>query len=346
MKVDVSQLAKNVQKSLASVYLVSGDEPLQLGESVGLIRKQVRANGFSNRIVLDGDVRFDWKLLAAACMSQSLFAEKNLIELNLPTAKPGKEGSAAIVDIIGQLSGDNVLIIIAGKLDATAKKSRWFKAIESQGVVVQIWPIEGVKLVNWLKQRLQQKQLKLNDESVKFLMQCVEGNLLSAAQEIEKLHVLYGSAELSLEQITLSIADNSRYDVFKLTDSMLLADASRVMHILKALRAEKIAAAVVLWALSREIRILSALSFEKSGSGRLDKVFQKHRIWDSKKAVYLKTITRGRLAHWHGLLQCCSDADLMIKGLKKGNEWLVFEQICLGVCCPERVKDTASAIII
>ena len=338
MQLDAQQLSSSIEKELASVYLVSGDEPLQQAEAVDFIRKQARDAGFLNRQVFHVEGKFDWNQLFAACLSQSLFAEKNLIELNLPTAKPGRDGSQAIEKVIAQLSQDNVLIIIAGKLEAKAKNTKWFKSIDQHGVVVQVWPLLGGKLFQWLKQRLQRKGLSTSQQGIKSLADSVEGNLLAADQEIEKLHILYGPVELTEDDILNAVADNARYDVFKLTDSLLAGNSTRAVHVLKGLVGEKLAAPVMLWALMRELRILAGLSFEKTTTGRTEATFKKHRVWDSKKSAYLNALSRGNLHQWQTLVQACAKAERVTKGVEAGNETLIIEQICLAFCEPKRLK--------
>lgn len=339
MQLDVNQLSSSLNKKLAPVYLVSGAEPLQQGEAVDLIRQQARNAGFVNRQVLHVEGQFEWNQLYAVSLNQSLFAEKNLIELNLPTAKPGREGSQAIEKMLDDLSADNLLIIVAGKLDGSAKKSKWFKSIDQHGVVVQVWPLVDDKLLRWLDHRLKRKGLKASAQGVKLLADSVEGNLLAADQEIEKLHTLFGPVELSIEDISNTVADNARYDVFKLTDSLLLGDAARALQILKGLLGEKLAAPVVLWALMRELRILASLSFEEKTMGRRDATFKKHRIWDSKKNTYMKALSRGGLGQWQAMIQACAKAERVTKGVETGDEWLMIEQICLAFCEPKRFNN-------
>lgn len=338
MQLDTNQLSFSFDKGLVPVYLVSGDEPLQLGEAVDLIRQKAREAGFLNREVFHVEGTFDWNQLFAACLSQSLFAEKNLIELNLPTAKPGREGSKAIEKVIADLSTDNVLIIIAGKLDKSSKTTKWFKSIDQHGVVVQVWPLVDNKLLQWLKHRLQRKGMTTSQQGLKLLADSVEGNLLAADQEVEKLHILFGSMELSTDDIANAVADNARYDVFKLTDSLLAGHSARTVQILKGLLGEKLAAPVILWALMRELRILAGLSFEKKATGRTDATFKKHRVWDTRKTGYLKALSRGNLTQWQGLIQACAKAERITKGVEIGDEWLVIEQICLAFCEPRRLQ--------
>ncbi|MDX2426005.1 MAG: DNA polymerase III subunit delta [Cycloclasticus sp.] len=338
MALDFNQLSFSVAKELAAVYLVSGDEPLQQSEAVDLIRQKARSEGFLNREVLHVEGKFDWNQLFAACLNQSLFAEKNLIELNLPTAKPGRDGSAAIEKVIAELSADNLLIIIAGKVDKPSQSTKWFKSIVQKGIVVQVWPLLGHKLDQWLTQRLQRKGMKTNQQCIKLLADSVEGNLLAAAQEVEKLLALFGPTQLSVDDILGAVSDNARYDVFKLSDSLLAGNSARSVQVLKGLRGEKLATPVILWALLRELRVLASMSFEKKTTGRTDASFKKYRVWDSKKAQYLQALSRGNLIQWQGLIKACATAERMIKGAEAGDEWDVIEQICLAACQPKLLK--------
>ncbi|PCI70581.1 MAG: DNA polymerase III subunit delta [Piscirickettsiaceae bacterium] len=341
MKIDLSKLPFSIEQGLLPVYMVSGDEPLQQGEAVDCIRRKARADGYLNREVLHVEGQFDWNQFPALCLTQSLFADKNLIELNLPTAKPGKVGGAVIERVMGELSPDNVIIIIAGKLDPKAKNTKWYKAVDKQGGIIQVWPLEGQNLASWLRGRVQKKGLQLDNEGLRILLQRIEGNLLAAVQEVEKLYSLYGTSPITANDVALAVEDNARFDVFKLTDSMLLGHSERVSRVLSGLIAEKLAAPVILWAITRELRLLEALSFEKGVTGGVDKIFQKHRVWDSKKGGYLKALSRGTLDDWQALLVDCVSAEKMIKGAKQGNEWVVMEQICLRVCQPSAFKTFA-----
>jgi DNA polymerase III, delta subunit len=338
---DVKQLSHVLDKQLMPVYLVSGDEPLQQGEAVDLIRKKAREAGFLNREVFHVEGVFDWNQLITACLSQSLFADKNLIELNLPSGKPGREGAKVISEVVSELSADNVLIIVSGKLDGASKSSKWFKSIDQHGVIAQVWPLNDHKLLQWLKHRLDRKGMATNQQGLKLLADSVEGNLLAADQEIEKLHILFGSVELSMDDITDAVADNARYDVFKLTDSLLAGDTTRTMQILKGLLGEKLAAPVVLWALMRELRILASLSFEKKTSGRIESTLKKYKVWNNKKRSYLNALSRGSLTEWQSLIRACAKAERITKGVEDGDEWLVIEQICLAFCEPRRLQQYA-----
>ncbi len=338
MLLDVNEVSSSLGKGLAAVYLVMGDEPLQQGEMVNSIRQKARSEGFLNREVFHVDGRFDWNQLLAACLTQSLFAEKNLIELNLPTGKPGREGSKAIEKVVTGLSGDNVFIIITGKLDKASKNTKWFKSIDQHGVVVQVRPLLDNKLLNWLKRRLQSKGLSTDQHGIKLLADSIEGNLLAGAQEIEKLHAIHGAVLLSSDDILNAVADNARYDVFKLTDTLLAGNTKRALQVLEGLMGEKLAAPIILWALMRELRIMASLSFEKTTTGRIGATFKKYGVWASKKSQYTQALSRGNLRQWHGLVQACAKAERITKGAENGDEWLLIEQICLAFCDPRRLE--------
>ena len=224
------QLTAELKKGLKPIYVVAGDEPLQLGEMADAIRKAARLAGYDNREVISVDANFEWNQLAFLADSMSIFSDKKIIDLRLPSGAPGIEGAKALVSYCGRLQEDNLLLITAGKLASSALKSRWFEALDKQGVVIQVWPLEGQDLINWLQQRLRQRGLSAESDGLRLLASRVEGNLLAAAQEIEKLYVLYGAGSLNQQQILDVVADNSRYDVFKLIDSALSDREDRIVR--------------------------------------------------------------------------------------------------------------------
>ena len=197
-----------------------------------------------------------------------------------------------------------------------------------------MWPLDKQKLDQWLRRRADKKGLQISNDGFEVLLQRIEGNLLAAIQELEKLYALFGSAPISVGDISTAVEDNARFDVFKLTDGMLSGNMRRVSRVLNGLMAEKLAAPVVLWAITRELRLLAALSFEQNILGRVDKVFQKHRVWEVRKRHYITALNRGKLNNWQSLLQDCLQAEKVIKGANKGSEWELIERICLKVCQP------------
>ena len=224
-KLRAEQLGAALTKQLASIYLVSGDEPLLIQECCDQIRAAARKNGFSERELYHVDTSFDWGQLLAAANSLSLFAEKKIIEVRMPTGKPGDKGGKILQEYAQSPAPDNLLLIVTEKLDGATQKSKWFKAIEDAGQHIQVWPVTPAQLPRWIGVRLQQSGLHADSDAIDLLASRIEGNLLAAAQEIEKLKLLATDNRISYELMASVVADSARYDVFGLTDKALHGDA-------------------------------------------------------------------------------------------------------------------------
>lgn len=238
MKVRPDQLERHLNSDMAAIYFVSGDEPLQVMESADRIRAEARKRDYTEREVMDVDAQFDWNQLLDAGNSLSLFAEKRILELRLPTGKPGKVGSKILQEYAQRPADDAVLIISSGKLDGSAKNTKWFKTLDQQGVVIQCWPVNTEQLPGWINQRLQSKGIAADREAVQLLADRVEGNLLAAAQEVDKLFLLHGAGKLNFEQIASAVADSARYNIYDLVDSALGGDVERTSRIVGGLKNE------------------------------------------------------------------------------------------------------------
>lgn len=337
MRLKPEQLKAGLQKSLLPVYFISGDEPLQLGEAADLVRVAVRQAGYSVREVISVDQGNEWPQLAVEADSLSIFAEKKLIDLRLPSAKPGSDGSKTLIAYCQNLPTDTVLLITAGKLDSASQKTQWFQAIEKVGVIVQVWPLQGQELLHWLQRRAEIKAMRLDSDAAKILAARIEGNLLAAAQEIEKLFVLHGPSAISRGMIENAVADSARFDVFKLTDALLVGKLNRVVKILNGLKAEGVAAPVVLWALSREARALINLKLELKQGAHQEAVFKKHQIWDKRKHAMHEALQRLSITQMQSLLLTSAKADQQIKGQLVGDGWDSLFEICIQFCKPELV---------
>jgi len=329
MRLKPDQLNAALQKSLAPVYFLSGDEPLQLGEMADAIRKTARAAGYNSREIFSVDSTFSWNQLALSADSLSIFSDKKIIELRIPTSTVGTEGAKALTAYCQRLPDDTVLLISIGKLASATLKSRWLESIDKVGVVIQVWALDGQDLLNWLQQRLLQRGLHVEPDGIKLLASRVEGNLLAADQEITKLYVLYGAGQLSTAQIADAVADSSRYDVFKLMDWVLAAQTNRIIKILAALRAEGIAAPVILWALTREARSLIHIKLALAGGQHKDTVFRNNQIWDKRKSLVDKALTRLNLTQLNNILVLAAQADRQIKGQQSGDAWETLLAVCL-----------------
>ena len=329
MRIKPEQLSSALQKGLMPVYFITGDEPLQLGEMADAVRSAARKAGYANREIISVETGFEWNQLAFTADSLSIFADKKIIDLRLPSGTPGTDGAKALIAYCGHLPEDTVLLITAGKLASGALKSRWLEALDKHGVVIQVWPLEGQDLIRWLQQRMQQRGLSADTDSLRLLASRIEGNLLAAAQEIEKLYVLYGSGHLSQKQIFDVVADSSRYDVFKLMDSVLSAGVNRIVKILSGLRDEGIAAPVVLWALTREARSLIKIKLALAGGQSRELVFKNNQIWDKRKQLVSHALSRLSDSDLTGILVLSAKADRQIKGQQPGDAWETLRAICL-----------------
>ncbi len=329
MRLRAEQLAADLGKRLLPIYLVSGDEPLQVNEAADAIRAAARAQGFDERQVLQAETGFDWSSLAAAGDSLSLFAARKLIELRLPSAKPGDAGSKALVAYAERPSRDDLLLIICGKLEKAQQNGKWFKALDAAGVVVQIWPVEPRALPGWVRQRLAARGFKATPEAVALLAERVEGNLLAAAQEVEKLVLLYGSGELDADTVRAAVSDSARYDVFELADSALGGDAARCARILQGLRGEGSEPVLILWALVREVRALALIAAATEGGAALDSLLQQQRVWDKRKPLYHAALKRHNAQRWRLLLRRAARLDRIVKGAEPGNPWDELLQLSL-----------------
>ncbi|MDD5114912.1 MAG: DNA polymerase III subunit delta [Methylobacter sp.] len=329
MRSTPKQINALLQKGLLPVYLITGDEPLQQGEVADVIRKAARKAGFINREVLSVDTHFDWNSLAVSADSMSIFADKQIIELRFPNASPGVEGSKSLISYCDRPDSDTLLLITMGKLGKDALKARWFQALDKVGCVIQIWPQEGQDLISWLQQRLQQRGLVADIQGVKILASRTEGNMLAAAQEIEKLYVLYGAEKLSPQQIEDVVADSSRYDVYKLVDAVLSGNVKRIFKVISGLQAEGVAAPIVLWVLTKEARSLIKVQQAIAQGQNRALVYKNNQIWDKRQALVESVLNKLRVNDFNKILLWSTKADQQIKGQQSGNAWETILAICL-----------------
>ena len=232
MKIWASNLNSKLKQALSSLYLVTGDEPLQIAESSDSIRQLARKQGFTERDILHVESGFDWQQLVSTIRNMSIFSDKKLVELRMQSGKPGVEGSKVIAQLAEKIPKDVILIIITGKLEASSFNTKWAKAVDQYGIIVQATKIDAEKLPQWIAHRLQAKGIIADKSVVKLMAERVEGNMLAAAQEIEKLLLLYGAGKISFSQAETSIVNSSRFDVYLLTDAAMSGYPKRVINIL------------------------------------------------------------------------------------------------------------------
>ena len=333
MKLNSAQLGKHLQGNLAAVYVVSGDDPLLSQEASDALRNAARSQGFSERQVFHCDASFDWSLLYEAGASLSLFAEQRLIELRIPSGKPGDKGSSALLDYLARPAEDTILLISLPKLDGSAQKTKWAKALidSPDSVFVQIWPVETSQLPQWIRQRLAQAGLSASQDAVELIADRVEGNLLAAAQEIEKIKLLADGQPIDAAYVLAAVADSARFDVFGLIEASLNGDAVHALRMLEGLRGEGEEPLFICAMLARELRLLSGLALQISQNTPMERAFAAARppVWDKRKPLLGKALQRHTGKRFNHMLLQAQQIDAQIKGQARGDPWNSLARLCL-----------------
>lgn len=338
-KLRADQLSQSLQKGqLLPVYLISGDETLLVQEACDAVRQAARKAGFTERERYHADKQFDWSLLLSAANSLSLFNDKKIIELRIDNGKPGTEGSSAIAEYLANPSEDNVLLIVTPKLDGGTQRSKWVKAIDKAGYWVPIWPISAAQLPRWLGQRLKEAGLKADSQVVELLATRIEGNLLAAHQEIEKLKLLSSDQWLTPELVANAVADSARYDVFSLVDRALMGDARAAVRTLNGLRGEGTEPITVLWALARELRILLEVAQTTAQGQSFSWAAKNAGVWDKRQPLVQQALRRLHPRQLSMLLRQANGIDKAIKGMRKTDPWSELTELLLNLAGVQAVN--------
>ena len=342
MQVRADQLAAHLGKGLRPLYTVWGDEPLLAQEAADAIRAAARAAGCSERQVhtVAGN-HFDWSGLLGASMAMSLFSDKQLIEIRIPSAKPGKDGSAALQRYCEHLSNDVVTLVQLPKLDRAQQTGAWFTALDSAGVTVRVDPVERAALPLWIAQRLraQRQQVQAGEagqRTLAFFADRVEGNLLAAHQEIQKLALLFPPGELGFEALESAVLNVARYDVFKLSEAALAGHTARVQRMLDGLQAEGVAEVLVHYTLSEDIRALKRVKDAMAHGRPLPMALREQRVWGNKERLYERVLPRLGNDAAAELLQAAHQVDGIVKGLKvlgwPTDGWQALHRLAMLLC--------------
>jgi len=324
-----------LSKGLAPLYVITSDEHLLALEAADKIRRAARAAGHTERDVLTVERTFKWGELLAANQALSLFGDKKLIELRIPGGKPGKDGSAALQAYAKDLSPDNLTLITLPKLDWQTAKASWVATLQQAAVYIEIPNVERAQLPGWIGMRLSSQGQSVDRQSLDFIADRVEGNLLAAHQEIQKLGLLYEPGKLSFEQVHDAVLNVARYDVFKLSEAMLSGDAARLARMLDGLKGEGEALPLVLWAVSEEIRTLLKLKSGMAQGRPLGALMKEYRIWGPRERMMEPALRRVSLPTLEAALQDAAQVDKMVKGLRAkqfaGDAWDAMLQLALRV---------------
>lgn len=320
MQLKLDALDTHLTKGLAGLYVVHGDEHLLAQEACDRIRASARTAGFTERNVFTVERSFDWSSLLGATQSMSLFGERQLIELRIPSGKPGKEGADALKALAAADNPDVLTLVTLPRLDAATQKSAWFTALADRGVSLRIDPVERAQLPNWVAQRLAQQGQRVapgedGRRALQFIAERVEGNLLAAHQEIQKLGLLYPQGVLTFEQVHDAVLNVARYDVFKLNEAMLAGDVGRLSRMIEGLKGEGEAAVLVLWALTEELRTLLKIKRGMAAGKPLAMLLRENRVWGPRERLVGPALSRVTEPLLEEGLALAAALDRQVKGL-------------------------------
>ncbi|MEQ1534012.1 MAG: DNA polymerase III subunit delta [Sideroxydans sp.] len=331
MKISSEDLPRHLSKGLGTLYVIHGEALLLAIEAADAIRTAAREAGYSERETFIAEQYFKWGELRNSAQSLSLFSSRKIIDLRIPSGKPGVEGAQALQDHCENLPPDTLTLISLPKLENTAFKSKWFTTLEQHGTVISADEVSLSALPAWIAARLKRQAQSADADTLAFLAQKVEGNLLAAFQEIQKLALLFPAGPLTFEQVKNSVMDVARYDITKLSEAMLTGDAARYVHVLDGLRAEGTATVLILWTLAEDIRALAKVSRALQHSGNMGGALREARVWGDKQKLIERAVRRFSPAFAERALRQAGQIDKLIKGLRDGDVW--DELLQLGVRC-------------
>ena len=351
MQLAPAHLSEHIKRGLKSLYTLHGDEPLLVQEFADALRAAARQQGYTERTVHTASgAHFDWSEVLASGGSLSLFADKQIVEIRIPSGKPGKEGSAALQQLAERARGDDstLTLVMLPRLDAATTKGAWFGALESFGVTVKFDPVERHQLPQWIAQRLQSQGQRVaageeGQRTLQFFADRVEGNLLAAHQEIQKLALLYpvavgvaGNDVLSFDRVENAVLNVARYDVFKLSEAVLSGQAARVARMLDGLQSEGESEVLVHWALAEDIRSMKRVKDALQAGRPMPMALRENRVWGVKEKLFervLPGISDNTLTQW---LHAAQKVDGIVKGLKQPDwplsGWQALHRLASMVC--------------
>lgn len=331
LKIDELNTALSKQ-GLAPLYVIHGEETLLALEAADVLRTVARQQGFEEREVLTVEGHFDWSYLFEAAMSVSLFASRKLLELRIPSGKPGIEGAEALQRLAQQLPVDTLVLILLPRLERAQQQSKWFSALEKQGVVLAAQPIDRRELPQWIRRRLAAQQHSMTPEALAFFVDRVEGNLLAARQEIDKLALLYPAGELDLPEVQAAVANVARFDVFALSEAWLAGDTARTLRMLHGLAAEGESPVLVLWSLAEELRTLIRVSDGRQQGRSMNELLREFRVWGARQRWIEPALRRLSRPQLLNALSECARIDRCIKGAEAGEPWGLLQNMLRMLC--------------
>ena len=332
MQLRVEQLAAHLERGLKPVYVVSGDEPLQFIEALDAVRTAARRGGFTERTVLDADTGFDWSRLAEAGANLSLFAERRLVELRLPSARPGTQGAKALAAFVAEPRTDTMLLVGMGRIEARAKRSEWYRALDRAGACIEVWPKERAALPGWLRDRARDAGLAISRDAVEELAERCEGNLAYGAQVIERLALLVSAGRIEIGDVLDGAAWGARFTAFDLVDATLAGDAPRALQVLSGLAAEGETPPAVIGALAWQVRTVARIGRALERGRTMDEALRPFPAWRRRQGEVRAALGRRRAANWGKRLAVLARLDAVSKGAVPGDEWDGLRRLVLDLC--------------
>jgi DNA polymerase-3 subunit delta len=331
MQVKLDDLALHLARGVQALYVVHGDEPLLALEAGDAIRAAARGAGATERDVLVAEPGFKWDAFLAANASASLFGDRKCVDLRIPSGKPGVEGAKALEAYASNPNPDNVTLVTLPRLDRTAQSSAWFAALADAGVTIAVYPVERDALPGWIAQRLARQKQRASRETLTFLADACEGNLLAARQEIEKLALLMPEGDLDQDMVERAVADVARYDVFELSHAWLAGDATRMVRILRALEAEGDSPTLAIWQLGEDVHAIAAVAAAMRTGTPLSAAIRNARVWGKRQFALERAVKRVAATSIAGLLVAIARLDALAKGIGTGNVWDELATVGLAV---------------
>lgn len=338
-----ASLSKQGPDSLPKIILINGNEPLLVEEALDQVRLVLKPFGFSERLKRQLEAGFDWSSVTGIGQAMSLFADRRLIELRVPKTL-GVAGCRAMVEFCNTPPEDDILVLLMPALDQRQRQAKWAKLVENTGWIADCGEINAQQFPHWLKHRLQSRALRVENGVIDLLAEQLEGNVLAAAQEIDKLQVLAENGAVTLKLVSEVLADQARFDVYALTNVCLSGDFTRALRIKQRLQSEGIEPVIVVWALVREIRLLANLSANIAAGQNRSAVFKQNRIWSKREPAVNAALNRFGVEHWYALLEQAAHLDQSVKGQRYadvGSVWYQIELLCGAFCGIDVIKSAA-----
>ncbi len=331
MDISYEQLSHSLKQELKPVYLISSDEHLLLQEACQQIIDAAKQQSFSEKETFNVERGFKWQALLDANSSMSLFGDKKIIELRIPSGKADKTGSAAILDYLSNASPDNLLLIRCPQLKKSDQNVKWIQAIKQQGAFCLIWKINPKQLPQWIQRRGASFKLNIDRDAAQIIAERIEGNLLAASQEIEKLSLIYPeNSGIGSKEVMQLVANNSRYDVYAMAECAINRDSKKALQMFRGLREERTDLTIIAWAIRKEIETLLAI-MDLSQNQPMPQVFKELRIWKTRESFYNKALKRFNNKELETHLSSLAKLDKTIKGRAAGSAEDLCEQVLLAI---------------